>query len=98
MPSAEGDRSERVFVRSDALLTAEVDGEVMAMSIDRGVCYGLNRVGSRIWELLAEPQTVNSLCEQLLREFEVEPAECLTQVGELIDRLKDEGLVTVRPH
>ena len=34
--------------RNQGLLTAEVDGELMAMSVDRGMCYGLNRIGTRI--------------------------------------------------
>ena len=85
-----------LIVRCDGLLTAEVDGELMAMSIDRGACYGLNPVGTRIWALLAEPRTVDELCAQLLSEFDVDAGQCRSEVMELLDQLCAEGLTMVR--
>lgn len=78
------------------LLTTEVDGELMAMSVDKGTCYGLNRVGTRIWELIAEPQSIDCLCERVLTEFKVEKDVCRREVIALLERLREEGLVTVR--
>lgn len=85
-----------VIVRNEGLLTAEVDGELMAMSVDRGICYGLNAVGTRIWALLAEPRTVDELCAQLLHEYEVEPAQCRQEVVSLLADFRAEGLATVQ--
>ena len=85
-----------VVMRCDGLLTAEVDGELMAMSIDRGTCYGLNGVGTRIWALLAEPRTIDDLCASLLREYEVDAAQCRSEVIDLLEELRAEGLATVR--
>jgi hypothetical protein len=53
----------------DELLTTVVDGELIGMSVEQGACYGLNGVGTRIWELLAEPRSIDSLCEQLVQEY-----------------------------
>ena len=85
------------MVRNEGLLTTEVDGELIAMSVEQGACYGLNGVGTRIWALLAEPRSVDSLCEQLLREFEVEESVCRQQVTALLDELRSEEMVTIRP-
>ena len=85
-----------IVARNDELLTTEVDGELMAMSVELGTCYGLNRVGTRIWALIAEPRTVDSLCEQLLGEYEVEEAVCRSELVDLLQTLRAEGLVTVR--
>src|SRR3569832_2055956 len=85
-----------VIVRTERLLTAEVDGELMAMSVDRGLCYGLYAVGTRIWALLAEPRTVDERCAQLLREYKVDPAQCRSEVVGLLAELRAEGLATVR--
>ncbi len=82
-------------VRNPGLLTTEVDGELMAMSVESGTCYGLNGVGTRIWELIGEPRSIDSLCAQLLREFEVEEAVCRREVIDLLEDLRAEGLVTV---
>jgi hypothetical protein len=82
--------------RNEGLLTAEVDGELMAMSVERGACYGLNRIGTRIWEIIAEPRSIDDLCAQLLSEYDVDPAQCRSEVVSLIEELRGEGLVTVR--
>ena len=42
-----------VVARRDGFVEAEIDDEIVALSIEHGTCYGLNRVGSRIWNLLA---------------------------------------------
>ncbi len=84
-----------VIVRNDdELLTTVVDGELIGMSVEQGACYGLNTVGTRIWGLLAEPRTIDSLCEQLTAEYDVEAGDCLNDVLDLAENLRAEGLVT----
>jgi hypothetical protein len=85
-----------IVVRNEGLLTAEVDGELMAMSVDRGMCYGLNAVGTRIWALIAEPRSIDDLCARLREEFDVEEEECRRDVVDLVEELRAEGLATVR--
>jgi hypothetical protein len=85
-----------VLVRDDEeLLTTVVDGELIGMSVEQGACYGLNSVGTRIWELLAEPRSIDDLCDQLTDEYDVEDDECLREVLELVEDLRAEGLVKV---
>lgn len=78
------------------LLTTEVDGELVAMNVDKGTCYGLNSVGTRIWALIAEPRSIDDLCDRLLAEFKVEEEICRREVVDLLERLRVEGLITVR--
>lgn len=85
-----------VLVRNDAdLLTTTVDGELIGMSVEQGACYGLNGVGTRIWELLAEPRSIADLCEQLTGEYEVDAGQCRREVLDLMEELRAEGLVSV---
>ena len=85
-----------VLVRNDAeLLTTVVDGELIGMSVEQGACYGLNGVGTRIWELLAEPRSIANLCEQLTSEYDVDADQCLREVLDLVEELRAEGLVNV---
>src|SRR5262245_35715889 len=57
--------SSTVVARADGFIEAEVDGEIVVLSIERGTCYGLNRVGSRIWGLISKPSHVHDLCTTL---------------------------------
>jgi hypothetical protein len=81
------------FIRCSDTLTAEVGGEIVALNVDRGQCYGLNEVASRIWELLAEPKSLGEICAALAEDYDVEPEACATDVGKLIADLQAEGLV-----
>ena len=88
---------EDIVVRNDArLLTTVVDDELVGMSVEQGACYGLNGVGTRIWDMLAEPRSIDSLCDELTREYEVERAQCLSEVVDLLEELRSEGLLAVR--
>ncbi len=88
--------TDTVIVRSDSLIEAEVDGEVVALSIDQGTCYGLNKVGSRIWNLIAEPMRVGDICTKLVAEYDVDMPTCERQVLDLLQELHAEKMIDLR--
>lgn len=85
-----------VVVRNNGFVDAEIDNEVVLMNIDTGVCYGLNRVGSRIWSELTVPIRIGDLCTKLLNEFEVDSTTCEREVLDLLQHLRVEGLIAVQ--
>lgn len=85
--------SSSVVTRSDGFIEAEIDNEIVALNIETGTCYGLNRVGSRVWALIAAPSRVEDVCARLIAEYDVEPATCERQVLDLLEELRAEGLV-----
>lgn len=84
-----------VLARSDGFIEAEIDNEIVALSIEQGTCYGLNRVGSRIWNLLATPTRISDVCATLLSEYRVDPGVCERQVLDLLEELRAEGLIAM---
>lgn len=86
-----------LIARNDDLLTTQVDGELLAMSIEQGACYGLNPVGTEIWNLLETPHTVDTLCEALLDRFEVTEETCRAEVADFLTRMQDEKMITITP-
>jgi hypothetical protein len=83
-------------VRATGFASAEVDGEVVALNLDKGMCYGLNRIGSRIWRELETPIAVADLCARLLREYRVDLETCEREVIGLLRELCAEGLIETR--
>ena len=79
--------------RSSGFVQSAIDGEIVALNIETGTCYGLNSVGSRIWSLLEKPISVSSICATLMAEYQVEPEVCERDVVDLIEHLLDEGLI-----
>jgi coenzyme PQQ synthesis protein D (PqqD) len=84
-----------VIREADDLLTTSVDGDLIGMSIDRGICYGFNAVATRSWELLSEPQSLDSLCARLVAEFDVDEETCRAQTEAFLEELRREGLIRI---
>lgn len=82
-----------VFVRAEDLVSNRIDDEVVMMHLARGHYYGLDPIGSDIWERLANPTRVDALCAQLLESYDVDPDVCLADVTTLLQQLEAEALV-----
>lgn len=85
-----------VVQRNPKLVASQMDGEVVMMSIDDGAYYGLDEIGSRIWELMENQVMVNNILDSLLEEFEVEREECLIDTLEFLNDLMDKNLLLVK--
>jgi hypothetical protein len=53
------------------VLSRELAGETVLLNLESGVYYGLDAVGTRAWNLLAEERTLADVCTIMLEEFEV---------------------------
>ena len=81
--------------RSEDLVHSTIDGEVVMMSVDQGQYFGLNSVGSHIWNLLETPMTVERLCQSLMERFEVDESQCQSEVARFLDDVVERKIVTV---
>ena len=82
-------------VRVEGLCSGELDGEVVLMSLDQGRYYGMDRIGTRIWQLLETPFVVSDLCDQLQKEYDANPEECERDVMAFLDQLSKANLLKV---
>lgn len=83
--------------RCGELIETEVDGELVALHVDNGTCYGFNGTATRIWALTEQPRRLSELKEELMREFDVDAETCDAQVRELLNELASDGLISIRP-
>lgn len=75
------------------LVVADMDGETVMLRIENGKYYGMDAVGSRIWELIEVSRSVSAVVGILTQEYEVERGQCQADVVEFIHYLHNEGLV-----
>ena len=61
-----------LMIRNPDLISTEMDGDTVMMSIERGKYFGLGGAGSRAWELLAKPVCVDAMAQAFCNEFEVD--------------------------
>lgn len=88
--------ADTVVQRNPKLISNQMDGEIVMMSIDNGEYYGLDEIGSRIWELMEVPVKIDHLVEKLISEFDVQREECFQDTLEFLEDLLDKDLLLVK--
>ena len=83
-----------VLQRKGDLLFNEIDGEVVMLSIENSEYYGMDKVGSRIWELLEKPMTFKEIIARLRDEYEVTEEQCVSDTLAFLNKLQDKKLIT----
>jgi hypothetical protein len=83
--------------RNGTLLEAEVDGEIVALNVESGTCYGFNSTATRVWSMIEQPRTIGEICATLVAQFDVEPDDCRRDVVDLLRELQADGLVKSDP-
>jgi len=69
-----------------------MQGEAVALDVERGLCFGFNSVASRIWVLIENPMVISDLCSRLCDEYDVPIEECEKQVLGHLEQLRSEGM------
>ena len=83
-------------VVSQDQVSCDLSGESAILNLKAGVYYGLNEVGTRVWNLIQEPRRVSELKDAILQEYEVEPHRCEVDIMTLLQDLLENGLIEVR--
>ena len=86
---------ETILQRKSELLFNEIDGEVVMLSIENSEYYGMDKVGSRIWELLEQPVSFKVLVAKLMEEYEVSKQQCAEDTLAFLKKLTDKNLVII---
>ena len=71
----------------------ELDGEMVLLNLDTGNYYGLDPVGTRMWNLLKEHGTTEKVLETMKEEYEVKEEQLRGDIQELVQKLAAKGLV-----
>lgn len=83
----------RRFVVPAGVVKRSLDGELVMLNLDTSKCFGLDDVGSRMYELLVSSESSGQVFETLAAEYDVEPERLRRELDELISSLLDRGLL-----
>lgn len=79
--------------RADSVISCKIDDEVAILDLRSSTYYGLQGVGAHIWEALEHPRSVAELCEAIVAEFDVSPADCKKDVLEFLASIHEARLI-----
>ncbi len=69
----------------------------MTLDIAKGLCFGLDPVGARIWRLIESPISIDAVCASLVAAYDVDAVTCRNDVLDLFSDMLSEGLIEVLP-
>lgn len=70
-----------------------IEGEAVLLDLDSGQYYGLNDVGTRIWQLTQEGHPPSAICDCLVDEYDVPREDAEHDVTQFLEDLADKGLL-----
>jgi coenzyme PQQ synthesis protein D (PqqD) len=78
---------------NDGVIWREVDGDVVVLSVEKGVYFGIDGAGGQMWRELVELGSIEKTFESLRHQFDVEPDELRRDLDDLVNQLVQKGLV-----
>ena len=81
--------------RNNEVFASEIDEEIVMMNIQSGKYFGMDAIGSRIWELIDEKIRVKDIISTLLEEYDVTEEQCRKDVLDFLNELYDQQLVEI---
>ena len=67
--------------------------EAVILNLASGVYFGLDTVGTRMWQLISEHGSTDKVIAAMLDEYAAEEGQLRSDLDKLIEQLSEKGLV-----
>lgn len=82
-----------MYRRNADILAANVDDDLVMMSIRAGNYYNIGGVGTLVWELLSQPRSLDDLIDGVVADYDVEREHCAADIGAFVEKLVSLNLI-----
>ena len=79
----------------DDVLVSQLDGESVLLKLKSECYFGLDEIGTRIWDLLLSSESIQRAYEALVTEYDEDPDKLRADLTELVDSFVEQGLIEV---
>ena len=79
----------------DNVMFRELEGESVILDLDSESYFGLDQIGTRMWQAVTEADSIEAAYDALLEEYAVEAETLRADLSELLDTLLARGLIEV---
>lgn len=80
---------------ADTVFAQEVDGEMVLLDMNSENYFGLDEIGTAIWQAMQEKKILKEVFEVLLEQYEVESEVLEKDLLDFVEKLVESGLVEV---
>jgi hypothetical protein len=82
-----------MFTLSPDVVFRDLDGEAVILDLGSGTYFGLNEVGTRVWQLISEGRDEPGIVEAVASEYDADRATIARDIARLLDDLKTRRLI-----
>ena len=82
---------------SSEVLVQEVDEETVLLDMKSESYFGLDEVGTRIWQLLQETGDLQTIFNTMLEEYDVDEKQLKNDLLDHVAQLGEAGLISLAP-
>lgn len=75
------------------VLFQDLHDEAVLLDLQSGTYFGLNPLGARIWQLLAQHETLSAIAAVIKNEYDVAEEQCTADLLELVGDLAQRCLI-----
>ena len=80
---------------AETVFAQEVVGEMVLLDMESENYFGLDEVGTAIWQAMQEKETLKEVFEVLLEQYEVEAEMLEHDLSDFVAKLVESGLLKV---
>ena len=80
---------------SPEVISQEVSGETVLLDLESENYFGLDEVGTRIWQLIKETNDLAAIYQTLLTEYDVSEERLQQDLDTLLGKITKLGLATL---
>jgi hypothetical protein len=82
-----------MFIPHPDVLFREIDRECVLLDLGSGTYFGLNEVGTRIWNLLREGRSEDDIVQTIAEEYDSDAGTIRADVRRLLSELESRKLI-----
>lgn len=85
----------QILIKPDTLVNV-ISGESVLLNLSADSYFGLDQIGTDMWQCLTAERTIQAAYEKLLDEYEVDAETLKTDLTSFVEKLVEHQLVDVR--
>lgn len=86
---------QRAVISPDVLVN-ETGGEAVLLHLKTERYFGMDAVGTRMWQAITRAESLETAFSELLEEYDVEPEQLRQDFDRWVARLAEAGLIELR--
>lgn len=85
-----------VIERNPDMLASAIDDELVLLSVSNSKYYGMDDIGTEIWNKLDKATKVEDIVEQILAEYDIQKTKLENDIIEYLKELSKNNIIKVK--